>query len=145
MNTVELRPLPSGTAPANPQRTPTRKPLCADRPDDWDLDTGTPDTWRNAIELCNACPLLGQCRELADSLTSRGDVPRAMIWAGIPYDSTGKIVENLDRYRAAPLDHRRPLQIIRLGDRPSGGTAPVPVPHRHLVLGQALTPTRNSA
>ncbi|WP_280393725.1 hypothetical protein [Nocardia brasiliensis] len=144
MNTVELHAIPPGQATPTAPAPITRKPLCADRPDDWDLDTGTPDAWRNAIEICGRCPLLGQCRELAETLTDRGDVPRAMIWAGVPYDNAGKIVENLDRYRTTPLDHRRPLQIIRLGNRPSTGGA-VPVPHRHLILGQALTPTRTSA
>ncbi|MFB8281089.1 hypothetical protein [Nocardia colli] len=145
MNTVRLQAVPLGEALPAAAPKLTRKPLCADRPDDWDLDTGSPEAWRKAIEICTDCPLITQCRELAESLAQRGDAPRAMIWAGVPYDNTGKIVENLDRYRATPLDHRRPLQIIRLGSRPSTGTAPQPAPHRHLVLGQALAPTRTSA
>ncbi|KAA8881891.1 hypothetical protein F3087_40185 [Nocardia colli] len=117
---------------------PARKPPCADHPDDWDLDTGTPDSWREAIRMCADCPLFRQCDQLAQNLISRGDSPRAMIWAGIAYDNTGKVIENLDRHRATPLDHRRPLQIIRNGPRPVPAAPKSAAPHRHLILGHPL-------
>lgn len=118
-----------------------QRPPCADIPDSWDLDVGTPEAWRTAIRTCYSCPLFGQCQELAQTLTRRGDAPRAMIWAGVAYDNSGNVIENLDRHRAVPIDHKRPLRIIRNGPRPAR-TKPAPAaPRRHIVLGRPLQAT----
>jgi len=117
-----------------------RRPPCAEMPNDWDLDVGTPDSWRAAVRTCQQCPLFAQCEEMAQGLIERGLGPRAMIWAGVAYDGAGRIVENLDRHRVAALDHKRPLRIIRNGERPQT-TEPAPeVPRRRLVLGHRLQP-----
>lgn len=129
-------PVPSSkvSAPAG------NRPPCADGPDDWDLDVGNPESWRSAVRTCAACPLLAECSQLAQALTARGDGPRAMIWAGVAYDSAGRVVENLDRHRTTPLDHKRPLRIIRTGARPVC-TEPAPAtPRRRIVLGRRLRP-----
>ncbi|MEV0297660.1 hypothetical protein [Nocardia sp. NPDC050710] len=119
----------------------TQRPPCADVPNNWDLDAGTPDAWRTAVRLCADCPLLTQCAQLAQSLTASGDGPRAMIWAGVAYDGAGKVVENLDSHRTTPLDHKRPMRIVRNGARPVC-TEPVPTaPRRRIVLGRPLRPT----
>ncbi|MBF6209115.1 hypothetical protein K8O92_01490 [Nocardia asteroides] len=105
------------------------------------MDTGNPDAWRAAVRTCQSCPLLVQCRQLAQTLTTRGDGPRAMIWAGVAYDNSGSVIENLDRHRAAPIDHKRPMRIIRNGSRPLRTVSTLPAPRRHIVLGQPLKPT----
>ncbi|MFB8006013.1 hypothetical protein [Nocardia sp. NPDC056000] len=130
-------------APAKVAATPARsnRPPCADIPNAWDLDVGTPDSWRMAVEICQSCPLLSQCESLAQSFIERGDAPRAMIWAGIGYDNAGKVVENLDRHRIAPVDRNRPMRIIRNGQEPNRAEPALPAPRRHLVLGQPLRPT----
>lgn len=91
------------------------KPPCADHPDDWDLDVGSPETWHRAVETCGHCPLFDQCRELAIGLAAHGTPPRAMIWAGTGYDGSGHVVDNLDRHRAGPIERKRPLVIVRTG------------------------------
>lgn len=121
-------------ADASAKATP--RPACSERPDDWDLDTGTPDTWRQAVRTCQACPLLAQCSQLAETLTGRGQAPRAMIWAGVGYDASGNVIENLDRHRTAPIDHKRPTTIIRTAPVQFEGTArlesaPEVRPHHH--------------
>lgn len=91
----------------------TPRPPCAERPDDWDLDTGNPETWRHAVATCNDCPLLRQCAQLAATLTDRGHTPRAMIWAGVGYDNAGNVIGDLSRHRTTPVDRRPPTIIIR--------------------------------
>lgn len=121
--------------------TPARRPPCADHPDTWDLDTGSPELWHLAVRVCGDCPLLLECGQLVETLISRGEGPRAMIWAGIGYDNGGKIVENLDRYRSTPGDSRRPLRIIRTGGEPVHSTTALPAPARRIVLGRQLRRT----
>ncbi len=152
MSTIHSRRLPLGSPVAPRLSTvPTpavatvavaaaHRPPCADGPDDWDLDVGTPDSWRAAVRICASCPLLTECSQLAEALIARGDGPRAMIWAGVAYDSAGKIVENLDRHRTAPLDHKRPLRIIRTGARPVCVEPAPATPRRRIVLGRRLRP-----
>ncbi|MBF6351369.1 MULTISPECIES: hypothetical protein [Nocardia] len=110
-------------------------------PDSWDLDSGNPEAWRTAIRTCYGCPLFDQCSRLAQSLIERGDAPRAMIWAGIAYDNSGNIIEDLERHRAVPVDHKRPMRIIRNGPRPASHQPAAPAPKRHIVLGRPLRPT----
>lgn len=124
-------------ATARTAATPTQRPLCAAGPNDWDLDVGTPESWRAAVQTCKVCPLLEHCGQLARSFIARGDAPRAMIWAGVAYDNAGKVVENLDRHRIAPIDHKRPLRIVRHGCTATR-EEPAPAPRRHLVLGRPL-------
>ncbi|WP_280454732.1 hypothetical protein [Nocardia brasiliensis] len=132
ISTTQAEPVPRKT---------TARPACEGMSDDWDLDVGTPIRWKAAVRICSSCPLLAQCEEFAQALIARGDGPRALIWAGVGYDNSGRVVEDLDRYRPMPLDRNRPLRIIRNGPRPVR-TGPAPVaPHRHLILGRPLEPT----
>ncbi|MQY23875.1 hypothetical protein [Nocardia macrotermitis] len=119
----------------------SRRPSCADGPNDWDLDVGTPDSWRAAVRICQECPLLNDCAESVRTLTDRGMGPRSMIWAGVAYDATGRVLENLDRHRITPLDHKPPLRIIRHSERPRGTENAPAAPRRHLILGRGLRPT----
>ncbi|WP_216897873.1 hypothetical protein [Nocardia alni] len=127
-------------APAVPPAA-VRRPPCADGPNDWDLDVGTPDSWRAAVQICQGCPLFAECAELAQNLIERGLAPRSMIWAGVGYDGAGRVVDNLDRHRAAAIDHKRPLRIIRNGQRPLHTGSTSGAPQRFLVLGRRLRPT----
>jgi hypothetical protein len=105
----------------------TRRAPCSDHPDDWDLDSGSPESWRRAIATCHSCELLASCSSLASTLTAQGQSPRAMIWAGVPYDNSGNVIDDLDRYRSGHAEPRRPTQIIRTtapAAPPSGATAP---------------------
>ena len=86
-------------------------PPCAENPDNWDLDVGSPDTWRDAVETCGNCPLMGECARLARELSARGQSPRSMIWAGIGYDNSGRVIDNLDQHRVT-VDLKRPTFII---------------------------------
>ncbi|WP_405136700.1 hypothetical protein [Nocardia sp. NBC_01388] len=117
------------------------RPPCATCPNDWDLDVGTPESWRAAVEVCGSCPLRSKCEQLASTLITRGDAPKAMIWAGVAYDNSGRVIENLDRYRVTPLDHRRPMRIIRTGTSAQPAESVPEAPRRHLVLGRPLRPT----
>jgi hypothetical protein len=119
----------------------SHRPPCADGPDDWDLDVGTPQSWRAAMRICESCPLFRNCEQLVETLIERGTGPKAMIWAGVAYDSAGKVVTDLDRHRITPLDHKRPMRIIRTGSRPvPAELAPAPA-RRHIVLGRRLEAT----
>ncbi|MEU1985876.1 hypothetical protein [Nocardia sp. NPDC019395] len=157
MSTIQMRSmnvvLPGTTnhsrVTAPPLSAPVKsvqRPPCAEVPDSWDLDSGTPDAWQSAVHTCYGCPLFEQCKRLAQTLIERGDAPRAMIWAGVAYDNSGNVIENLDRHRTAPIDHKRPMRIIRNGPRPTAhGTAVSGAPKRHIVLGRPLRPTGTDA
>ncbi|NKY60301.1 hypothetical protein [Nocardia flavorosea] len=64
-----------------------------------------------------------------------------MIWAGVAYDNSGNVIEDLERHRAVPVDHKRPMRIIRNGPRPTHNQPAAPAPKRHIVLGRPLRPT----
>ncbi|WP_282780249.1 hypothetical protein, partial [Nocardia sp. CC201C] len=50
---------------------------------------------------------------MATALVEAGEGPRAMIWAGVGYDNSGRVIPNLDRHRIAPVDRQRPTRIVR--------------------------------
>lgn len=130
---------PSETEETQPEAGPgLRRPPCADQPDTWDLDTGTPDAWHLAVRICMECPLLNNCQDLVETLAERGDGPRAMIWAGVGYDNSGRVIENLDRYRSTPSEARRPLRIIRTGGDPIHAETALAAPARRIILGRQL-------
>jgi len=120
----------------------TIAPPCAGRPDDWDLDVGTPDTWRAAVRTCQACPLQLACAERAATLSSRGEAPRAMIWAGVGYDNSGNIIASLEHHRVVPADVKRPMVTIRtsravlalVDDAMTRTSIPTVAPRRRIVL-----------
>ncbi|MFE9328884.1 WhiB family transcriptional regulator [Nocardia sp. NPDC052278] len=93
------------------QRTKLRVP-CSARPTDWDLDTGGPQEWQQAIETCRQCPVLAQCSDLAQGFTTAGMEPRGVIWAGVPYDDRGRIVVDLNQHKNS-LVLRGPTRISR--------------------------------
>jgi hypothetical protein len=138
------------TAIAARARTPSKpKPPCAARPDDWDLDIGTPAIWQEAVRICRRCPILAQCRELAENLIAHGMPPRSLIWAGVGYDGCGNVIENLDRHRIRPIEPKRPLRIVRTGPvyvrpadqrQPNGDPASTPLRRTIMLRRRRLPP-----
>ncbi|APE36946.1 hypothetical protein BOX37_26810 [Nocardia mangyaensis] len=49
-----------------------------------------------------------------------------MIWAGVGYDNSGKVVQNLDRHRTTPVDRQRPTRIVRTRAVCAGGSSEAP-------------------
>ncbi|MBL1079744.1 hypothetical protein JK358_35620 [Nocardia sp. 2] len=82
--------------------------------------------------------MLQGCQDLVETLAARGDGPRAMIWAGVGYDNSGKAIDNLDRYRGAPSETRRPLRIIRTGGDPVHAESALRAPARRIILGRQI-------
>lgn len=119
----------------------SHRPPCADGPNDWDLDAGTPESWRTAVQVCRSCPLLSTCQELAQVFIARGEAPRAVIWAGVAYDNAGRVVDDLDRHRVMSIDQKRPMRITRIGAEREHVEASHPTPKRLLVLGHPIRPT----
>jgi hypothetical protein len=130
------------TAIATRATLPRRpKPPCAARPDDWDLDIGTPAIWQEAVRICHDCPILVQCRELAETLIAHGMPPRSLIWAGVGYDRSGNVIENLDQHRVHSIEPKRPLRIVRTGpvyvrpaDQRQPNGDPVPTSPRRTIM-----------
>lgn len=58
---------------------------CTSNPEGWDLEVADVDQIHQAINTCtHACPIFDACKRQAEY-----DDPRAMVWAGVPYDSDG--------------------------------------------------------
>ncbi|WP_433733951.1 LuxR C-terminal-related transcriptional regulator [Nocardia sp. CA-129566] len=84
---------------------------CAEHPEDWDLDAGTPARWRRASQICHdACPVRESCAAQARSLIQRNTPPVAMIWAGIAYNRQRKAIADLDHYHATRLEAVQAIQ-----------------------------------
>ncbi|OZE92951.1 hypothetical protein CH299_29020 [Rhodococcus sp. 14-2686-1-2] len=66
----------------------TEAPIpCREDPAGWDVDRTGATGLRAAVRACRLdCPLLSECRIVADSGTV---VRRSMVWAGIVYDEKG--------------------------------------------------------
>lgn len=126
--------------PQAPARTTPRadeRPPCAVHPTDWDMDSGSTEGWRAAIQVCRGCPLLSACQAYAERLAAQGEGPIAMIWAGVAYDPHGRIVEDV-QYYCKPSDHRRRFRIFRMSHTTAASTCTprMPAPRRHIVLGR---------
>lgn len=130
------------------------RPPCADRPCDWDLDTGTPDSWRRAIQICLHCPLRGPCTRLVGTLVADGRNPRGMIWAAIGYDSSGQVIRSLDEYYSRVLRQRgdewtalgqqqKVVRIVRKGNAavsaPSRNSSTWPIAGRRIIVMRPIS------
>jgi hypothetical protein len=93
-----------------------RRPLCSENPTWWDLDSGTSEIWSRAVRICGTCPMLTSCDQSAHELTERGLGPRAAIWAGVGYDSAGRVIADLMHYSRPRIGAtRRESRIMRIG------------------------------
>ena len=61
----------------------------------WDLDIGDIRSWLRAQRVCREqCPFLEQCRSQRNRLYPYPvRNPQAVIWAGVAYSETGKILD----------------------------------------------------
>ena len=61
----------------------------------WDLDVGDLQSWLRAQRVCREqCPFLAQCRSQRNRLYPYPvRNPQAVIWAGVAYSDTGKILD----------------------------------------------------
>ena len=99
-------------APADPSEAHTS----------WDLDIGDVRSWLRARRVCTEeCPLLAACLQQRREYYPTSN-PRSVIWAGVAYSDTGRVLshESLRRLEAtrrlAPLRHRT------AADQAVGGT-----------------------
>ncbi|MFQ6395311.1 hypothetical protein ACLMAJ_17810 [Nocardia sp. KC 131] len=90
---------------------PGRLP-CAEQPERWDLGTGTSETWMESMQICLRCPLRAPCARRAAHMVELGWPPYEMVWAGVGYDRSGKVIEDLARYRRAKPRRRREQLVI---------------------------------
>lgn len=123
--------------PAHPALS-TSQPPCAVRPDDWNLDVGSKQTWYTAIDTCLSCPMLDSCRMYAETLTAQGEGPRSTIWAGVAYNAAGRIIDDIGLYH--PPSRTKPgiLRIVRTTAANSNLSTsdPPQAVRRHLVIGR---------
>ncbi|MEC3920333.1 hypothetical protein [Nocardia sp. CDC160] len=129
------------------ENTLTTKPRvpCSANPSDWDLDASGPAQWQRSIQTCRHCPVSAQCHDLARGFAKAGIGPRGMIWAGVAYDSNGKIVADINRHRETPV-LRGPTRITRrrTNTLPSHHLSRAPeipaVTGMHLIMGRRSDP-----
>lgn len=72
----------------------------------WDLDIGDLTAWFRAADACNGCPFLAAClaqrREFFPSSN-----PAGVIWAGVAYSETGRVLDTSGLRRLAATRRNR--------------------------------------
>lgn len=58
----------------------------------WDLDVGEATSWWRALQTCGECPVQRLCIERRAELYPGGN-PAGVIWAGVPYSETGRVLD----------------------------------------------------
>lgn len=80
----------------------------------WDLDIGDLRSWLRAQRAClEECPLLAACAQLRSDHFPGGN-PQAVIWAGVAYSETGRVLDTtgLRRLAAVRRNHDRRRQAV---------------------------------
>ena len=102
---------------------------CADDPAGWDLDAGDLIKWLRALRECGQCPVLQRCLQLRAEHWPQADPrrpvmnPKSVIWAGVAYSDTGRVMsEDSLRYMAA---RRRRTPSQDQNSEESAGAAPL--------------------
>ena len=102
---------------------------CADDPAGWDLDAGDLIKWLRALRECGKCPVLQRCLQLRAEHWPQADPrrpvmnPKSVIWAGVAYSDTGRVMsEDSLRYMAA---RRRRTPSQGQNSEESAGVAPL--------------------
>ena len=85
-------------------------PADSDPPVSWDLDIGDVRSWLRAQRACTEeCPLLAACLQQRQENYPTSN-PRSVIWAGVAYSETGRVLNTsgLRRLNAVQRNrHRR--------------------------------------
>lgn len=95
---------------------------CADDPAPWDLDAGTLTQWLAALRICrDQCPLLRQCQQTRQEFWPLADPrrpafnPKSVIWAGVAYSETGRVLSPESLLRLTTLRRHREDGLVRAG------------------------------
>ena len=93
----------------------------ADHPhESWDLDVGDVQSWLRAQRVClEQCPFLDACTTQRRSLYPYpAQNPQAVIWAGVAYSDTGRILDTAGLRRLSATQRGRELRT----DQPRSAT-----------------------
>ena len=102
-----------------PGSSPTRG-LCAGKGAGWTVTGIDLASWRKAMDICSACPLLMKCREELNTQLDLGQLPREQILAAVLFSTTGRAVTRaeLDDYAIrrgrTAASSRRPSSASRI-------------------------------
>ena len=91
----------------------TRRNATANHPhESWDLDVGDVQSWLRAQRVClEQCPFLIACQERRARLYPHpARTPQAVIWAGVAYSETGKILDTAGLRRISATQRGRDLR-----------------------------------
>jgi len=66
----------------------------------WDLDIGDAVSWRRAVQTCVDCPVRAACIEERAAFFPHSN-PAGVIWAGVAYSETGKVLDTSGLRRLA--------------------------------------------
>lgn len=76
----------------------------------WDLDRGDLVSWSRALQTCEACPFKSLCAEERDELFAANGRPTGVIWAGVAYSDTGRVLDASGLRRLAASQRGRRLR-----------------------------------
>ena len=87
-----------------------RNAAADDQHESWDLDVG--DVWLRAQRIClEQCPLLVACQARRTRLYPHpARNPQAVIWAGVAYSDTGRILDTAGLRRLSATQRGRELR-----------------------------------
>ena len=88
----------------------------------WDLDVGDLQSWLRGQRIClEQCPFLTHCRAQRDQLYPYPvRNPQAVIWAGVAYSETGKILDTSGLRRLWATQRGRDERSVRSGSTATG-------------------------
>jgi hypothetical protein len=72
----------------------------------WDLDIGGLPAWFRAADACNGCPFLADCLAQRREFFPTSN-PAGVIWAGVAYSETGRILGTSGLRRLAATRRNR--------------------------------------
>ena len=66
----------------------------------WDLDIGDGVSWQRAVQKCHDCPFRALCVQERNEFFPSSN-PSGVIWAGVAYSETGKVLDTAGLRRLA--------------------------------------------
>lgn len=95
---------------------------CTDDPTSWDLDASTLTEWVAALRICrNECPMLRRCQQARQEFLPLADPrrpafnPKGVIWAGVAYSETGRVLSLESLQRLETLRRKREAGVVSAG------------------------------